>query len=127
MTCAPRARLSTSVSPSPHDVALERAWGGRIAPTASWLPVAGEATGKVFHAVGRNGHGLAQAPYLGTLLADRLAGDRFRAALGSVGRERPRFAPSPVCNAPALRAIRAVDRLSDRFGSSAGWREGRPL
>ena len=39
-----------------------------------WLPVAGESGPGVFYALGYNGHGLAQAPYVGTLMADRLAG-----------------------------------------------------
>ncbi|MEU7200908.1 FAD-dependent oxidoreductase [Streptomyces sp. NPDC045470] len=103
--------------PSLRDVAIRRAWGGWIAMTPSWLPVAGEAAKNVFYAVGCNGHGLAQAPYLGTLLADRLADGGLHGDLGAVWRERPRFAPSPVANAPALRAAWALDRLSDRMGT----------
>ncbi|MFI2238325.1 NAD(P)/FAD-dependent oxidoreductase [Streptomyces chrestomyceticus] len=103
--------------PSLRDVAIRRAWGGWIAMTPSWLPVAGEAAKNVFYAIGCNGHGLAQAPYLGTLLADRLTGGGLHGDLGAVWRERPRFAPSPVANAPALRAAWALDRLSDRMGT----------
>jgi glycine/D-amino acid oxidase-like deaminating enzyme len=106
--------------PSLRDVALQRAWGGWVALTPSWLPVAGEATRNVFYAIGCNGHGLAQAPYLGTLLADRLAGDELHADLGAVWRARPRFAPSLVLNAPTLRAAWAIDRMSDRLHSFRG-------
>ncbi|GAA3168309.1 hypothetical protein GCM10017688_15880 [Streptomyces ramulosus] len=42
------------------DVAIERAWGGWIAMTPSWLPVAGEATRHVSYLIACNGHGLAQ-------------------------------------------------------------------
>jgi glycine/D-amino acid oxidase-like deaminating enzyme len=101
--------------PSLRDVAPQRAWGGWIAMTPSWLPVAGGAAANVFYAVGYNGHGLAQAPYLGTLLADRLAGDGPHDDLRAVWRVRPRFAPAPLFSGPALRAGWAIDRISDRF------------
>ncbi|MET9297131.1 FAD-binding oxidoreductase [Streptomyces sp. NPDC003077] len=100
--------------PSLGDVAPRRAWGGWIAMTSSLLPVAGEATKNVYYAIGCNGHGLAQSPYLGTLLADRLAGDRTHEDLAAVWRARPRFAPS-VLSAPTLHAAWTIDRLTDRF------------
>ena len=103
--------------PSLRDVAAERAWGGWIAMTPSWLPVAGEAVPNVLYAVGYNGHGLAQAPYLGTLLADRLAGDEPHDDLRAVWRPRPRFAPAPLFTRPALRAAWTIDRLSDRLAA----------
>ena len=93
----------------------QRAWGGWIAMTPSWLPVAGEAAANVFYAVGYNGHGLARAPYLGTLLADRLAGDDLHDDLRAVWRTRPRFAPAPLFSEAALRAGWAIDRISDRL------------
>lgn len=106
--------------PALHDVAPQRAWSGWVAMTPSWLPVAGEGERNVFHVVGCNGHGLAQAPYLGTLLADRLAGDEPHDDLATVWRSKRRFAPSPLVNAPALRAAWAVDRISDRLSGTAG-------
>lgn len=106
--------------PSLRDVAPQRAWGGWIAMTPSWLPVAGEAAANIHYAVGYNGHGLAQAPYLGTLVADRLAGDEPHDDLRVVWRERPRFAPAPLFSAPALRAGWAIDRISDRFARRRG-------
>jgi glycine/D-amino acid oxidase-like deaminating enzyme len=106
--------------PSLRDVAPQRAWGGWIAMTPSWLPVAGETTANVLYAVGYNGHGLAQAPYLGTLVADRLAGDEPHDDLRVVWRERPRFAPAPLFSGPALRAGWAIDRISDRLGRRRG-------
>lgn len=100
--------------PSLSDVAPQQAWGGWIAMTPSLLPVAGEATKNVFYAIGCNGHGLAQSPYLGTLLADRLAGSQMHEDLAAVWRPRPRFAMS-LFSAPTLRAAWAVDRISDRI------------
>jgi glycine/D-amino acid oxidase-like deaminating enzyme len=106
--------------PSLRDVALRRAWGGFIAMTPSWLPVAGDATPNVSYAVGYNGHGLAQAPYLGTLMADYLAGDSLDENLEVLWRPRPRFVASPVFTAPALRIGWALDRASDRLNQ---WRK----
>lgn len=101
--------------PSLRDVAAQRSWGGWIAMTPSWLPVAGEGDANIFYAVGYNGHGLAQAPYLGTLVADRLAGDELHDDLRVVWRNRPRFAPAPLFSGPALRAGWAIDRIADRL------------
>lgn len=101
--------------PSLADVAPRRAWGGWIGMTTSWLPVAGEASPRVLYAIGCNGHGLAQAPYLGTLLADRLAGDEPHDDLRAVWREQPRFRPSLILTRPALKAAWAIDRVSDRI------------
>ncbi|EME96374.1 FAD-binding oxidoreductase [Streptomyces mobaraensis NBRC 13819 = DSM 40847] len=80
--------------------------------TSSLPPVAGEAAKNVFYAVGRNGHGLAPSPCLGTLLADRLAGDRTHEDLAAVRRPRPRFVPS-VLSTPTPHAAWTLDRVSD--------------
>ena len=101
--------------PSLRDVSAERAWGGFIAMTPSWLPVAGESGPGVFYALGYNGHGLAQAPYVGTLMADRLAGREVHDDLAAIWREVPRFAPAPLFTTPALRLGWAIDRISDRM------------
>ncbi|MFJ3660051.1 NAD(P)/FAD-dependent oxidoreductase [Streptomyces sp. NPDC090119] len=101
--------------PSLRDVAVERAWGGWIAMTPSWLPVVGESTKNVFYSIACNGHGLAQAPYLGALLADRLAGDELHDDLAPLWRDRPRFAPSPFLNSATLTAGWMADRLADRL------------
>jgi glycine/D-amino acid oxidase-like deaminating enzyme len=114
------ARAFHARFPSLRDIPLDRTWGGWIAMTSSWLPVAGEATKNIFYTLANNGHGLAQAPYLGTLLADRLAGEELHGDLAAVWRARPRFAPSPVLNAPILRALWAIDRMSDRVPCRMG-------
>ncbi|WP_407555423.1 FAD-dependent oxidoreductase [Streptomyces sp. Pv4-95] len=100
--------------PSLSYVAPQRAWGGWVAMT-SFLPVAGEVAKNVFYAVSCNGHGLAQSPYIGTLLADRLAGDEIHDDLRAIWRPRPPYMPSFALGAPTLKAGWAVDRISDRL------------
>lgn len=56
--------------PALADVAVERAWGGWIAITSSWLPLAGQIDDDIYYSIACNGHGLAQAPYVGTLITD---------------------------------------------------------
>ncbi len=100
--------------PALRDIAIRRAWGGWIAMTPSWLPVAGDVTRNVSYLIACNGHGLAQAPYLGTLLADRLVDGKGHDDLDTVWRRRPRFAPALVFNAPVMRTLWAYDRRADR-------------
>ncbi|WP_406101149.1 hypothetical protein OG698_02575 [Streptomyces sp. NBC_01003] len=73
--------------------------------TPPWLPVAGRATRSVSCLIACNGHGLAQAPCLGTLLTDRVDGDKVHDDLVIVWRERPRFGPSLAFNASVIRAM----------------------
>lgn len=105
--------------PSLRDVALRKTWGGWIAMTPSWLPVAGDLSSKISYVLGYNGHGLAQAPYLGTLMADHIAGDSDHEDLQSVWHQRDRFMPAPHFSASALRLGWAVDRAKDRLGHRA--------
>lgn len=112
------ARAFRSRFPALHDVPLERTWGGWIAMTPSWLPVAGETPEGVHYMIGCNGHGLSQAPYIGTLIADQISGKGTSDSLDAVWRQRSRFAPAPAFTAPALRAIWAADRLSDRLAQA---------
>ena len=102
--------------PTLRDVAMRRTWGGWIAMTSSWLPIAGEAAPRVSYVLGYNGHGLAQAPHLGTLMADHLAGDAIKGDLEVFWRRRPRFLPAPQFTGPALRLGWRIDRFSDRVG-----------
>jgi glycine/D-amino acid oxidase-like deaminating enzyme len=102
--------------PTLRDVAIRRTWGGWIAMTPSWLPIAGQAAPSVSYVLGYNGHGLAQAPYLGTLMADHLAGDPVQGDLETFWHRHPRFLPAPQFTAPALRLGWLIDRFSDRVG-----------
>jgi glycine/D-amino acid oxidase-like deaminating enzyme len=96
---------------------LRRAWGGWIAMTPSWLPVAGRSADGAHYAVGFNGHGLAQAPYLGSLLADEIAGKGRHDDLEALWRPAPRFLPAPIFSGPALRLGWALDRAGDFVAS----------
>lgn len=98
-------------------VSLRSAWGGWIAMTPSWLPVAGRSSDGAHYAVGFNGHGLAQAPYLGALLADEIAGRGRHEDLATLWRETPRFLPAPLFSAPGLRLGWALDRLGDALAA----------
>ena len=101
--------------PTLKDVEFQRTWGGWIGMTSSSLPVAGAVTPRVFYAIGCNGHGLALAPYLGSLAADRLAGKPPHDDLRAVWHSRSWFAPNPV-SALTLKAAWTFDRMSDRLG-----------
>jgi glycine/D-amino acid oxidase-like deaminating enzyme len=106
--------------PSLEDVSVRRTWGGWIAMTPSWLPVAGEAAPNTLYLAGYNGHGLAQGPYLGTLVADVLAGGDRHDDLQALWRQRPRFAPAVLYSSPALKAAWAFDRVYDRITRDRG-------
>lgn len=61
--------------PELPDVQIESFWGGWIGLTLDFLPIhQANAHGTVFHAIGYNGHGIAQATYAGPMLADQVLG-----------------------------------------------------
>ncbi|GAB3680995.1 FAD-dependent oxidoreductase [Saccharopolyspora tripterygii] len=101
--------------PTLGNIAPARAWGGWIGMTPANLAVAGQATPRVSYSMACNGHGLPQAPYLGTLLADFLGGEGMHDDLRTVWRELPRFAPG-VVNPATIRLGWIADRLTDRLG-----------
>lgn len=101
--------------PSLGYVAPQKAWGGWVAMTG-FHPVAGEVAKNVFYAVSCNGHGLAQSPYAGTLLADRLAGEEPHDDLRAIWRQRPPYLPSFALTTPPLKAAWALDRVADQVG-----------
>jgi gamma-glutamylputrescine oxidase len=64
--------------PMLDDVAIDCFWGGWIGMTLDFLPLCGTAGrhGNVHYGLAYNGHGIAQASYMGRLLADRVSGVR---------------------------------------------------
>lgn len=61
--------------PELPDVPIESFWGGWIGLTLDFLPLHGaNGRGSVFHGLGYNGHGIAQATYAGPMLADQVLG-----------------------------------------------------
>ncbi|GGN78655.1 NAD(P)/FAD-dependent oxidoreductase [Nocardia rhizosphaerihabitans] len=104
--------------PSLADVAVDRAWGGWIAITSSWESVAGQVGDNVFYSIACNGHGLAQAPYLGSLIADLIVDGERHKDLRNVWKDKPKFPPAIVMGRTALRAVWAVDRFNDMVNGS---------
>ena len=105
--------------PTLTDVAPARTWGGWIGLTPSNIATVGQASRHVYYSLACNGHGLPQAPYLGTLLADHLAGQDMPDDLAAVWRKSPRFAPG-IVNPVTLRLAWTADRLRDRLDQLRG-------
>ncbi|MFI7117467.1 NAD(P)/FAD-dependent oxidoreductase [Amycolatopsis sp. NPDC049868] len=104
--------------PALSDVAIDRAWGGWIAITPSWLPVAGQIDDATYYSIACNGHGLAQAPYVGARIADLIVDGARHEDLDELWVEEPEF-PRPMMMGPlGLRAIWAVDRFNDFVNGS---------
>lgn len=104
--------------PSLADVAIERAWGGWIAITSSWLPVAGRIGDNVHYSIACNGHGLAQAPYVGTLIADAIVDGELHEDLQTLWHDKPEFPRPMMMGRLGLRTIWAIDRFNDLINGS---------
>jgi glycine/D-amino acid oxidase-like deaminating enzyme len=87
------------------------------------MAVVGQLTQRVYYSLACNGHGLPQAPYLGSLLADHLvgatAGRPMPEDLAAVWRDNPRFAPG-IVNPLTLQLGWVADRLGDRLDRIRG-------
>ena len=103
------------VLPSLDGVAVERAWGGWIAITSSWISLAGVLGDDVYYSICCNGHGLAQAPYVGSLIADYIVDDTMHEDLECIWLPKPKFPPFMMMGRAGLRTIWAVDRIGDLF------------
>ncbi|NYH77307.1 glycine/D-amino acid oxidase-like deaminating enzyme [Actinopolyspora biskrensis] len=112
------ARAFATRFPALADVAAARAWGGWIAITSTWLPLAGRIRDNIYYSIACNGHGLGQAPYLGSLIADRIVDGERHVDLKALWREKPEFGRPMMMGAPGLRTIWAVDRFNDRINGS---------
>ncbi|MGV0737437.1 FAD-binding oxidoreductase [Mycobacterium syngnathidarum] len=100
--------------PGLGDVQPQRAWGGWIGMSSTWLPAAGQASPNVLYSLACNGHGFAQAQYVGHLLAGRLAGEPAAEDLQTIwhtGRFWPSFVTQPALNLGWF-ADRVLDRLA---------------
>jgi glycine/D-amino acid oxidase-like deaminating enzyme len=102
--------------PGLRDIEPQQAWGGWIGMSSTWLPVAGEASDNVLYSLACNGHGFAQAQYVGHLLADRLGGAPLHDDLAAIWHGRKRLWPNLV-SGPALHATWLADRASDRLAA----------
>lgn len=104
--------------PSLADVAVDRAWGGWIAITSSWLPLAGRIGDNIHYSIACNGHGLAQAPYVGTLIADAIVDGELHEDLRTLWHDKPRFPRPMMMGRPGLRTIWVIDRFNDMLNGS---------
>jgi gamma-glutamylputrescine oxidase len=98
--------------PTLADVRPRRAWGGWIGMSSTWLPLAGEASPRVLYSIACNGHGFAQAQYVGHMLADRIAGEPMADDLATIWHRGGMFWPGMV-NSAALNVIWLADRAAD--------------
>jgi glycine/D-amino acid oxidase-like deaminating enzyme len=111
--CAFRDRF-----PQLRELPITHFWGGWIAMTLNFLPSIGrlDEGGRLLHAIGYNGHGVAQATAVGDLLADLITG-RGNEWAEVMARPAPTLPPEPflwlMVNA-ALGFFGAIDRRTDR-------------
>lgn len=95
-------------------------WGGWVAFTTDTLPVLGTSGPhqNVWHALGYAGHGIAQATFLGALLAARVLGEPHAAELlAPFERTRWRWPIEPfrwIGGTAALAVLRRLDERTDR-------------
>lgn len=66
------------VFPQLEDVAIDHAWGGRLAITMNRLPHLGRLGPNVYFAQGYSGHGISTATFAGQLMAEAVAGTAER-------------------------------------------------
>ncbi|KFZ77152.1 oxidoreductase [Amycolatopsis sp. MJM2582] len=121
------ARAFARRFPPLEDVEIARAWGGWIGITSSWLPVAGTIGGDVDYSLACNGHGLAQATYIGSLIADRIATGITPDDLHTIWVDEPKFgrAVPLIMGRRGVRAAWTVDRFNDMInGSKRNARKG---
>ena len=104
--------------PTLSDVSVDRAWGGWIAITSTWLPLAGQLGDDIFYSIACNGHGLAQAPYVGSLMADLIVDGRRHEDLEVLWKKTPKFPRPMMMGRLGLRTIWAVDRFNDLVNGS---------
>lgn len=104
--------------PALADLEVERAWGGWIAITSSWLPVAGKVGNDIYYSIACNGHGLAQAPYVGTMIADLVVDGVRPADLDVLWWDKPCYPRPFMMSRRGLRTIWLVDRFNDAVNGS---------
>ena len=96
---------------------IARFWGGWIAMTLNFLPLIGahSSDGRHWHALGYNGHGVAQATAVGDILADSISG-RDNEWARVFPKPPPTLPPEPFLWLTArglLALFGAIDRVTD--------------
>ncbi|GEE00946.1 putative oxidoreductase [Gordonia spumicola] len=105
--------------PGLGDVRFQSVWGGWISMSSTWLPAAGEASRNVLYSQACNGHGFAQAQYVGHMLAEHAGGAPRHDDLDAIWHGDKRFWPGLVSN-PVLYAGWLADRTADRLSALVG-------
>jgi glycine/D-amino acid oxidase-like deaminating enzyme len=109
--------------PALKELPVAHAWAGWCGFTLNFMPVVGRAPGNpaCFHAVGYNGHGVAQAATMGGMMADLMLG-KANPWLDLVCRKPAFMLPKPL-RYPAIKTMLAVvngiDRRIDRKTAEA--------
>jgi glycine/D-amino acid oxidase-like deaminating enzyme len=104
--------------PALAEVPIARFWGGWIAMTLNFLPSIGPLGGdrRLWHALGYNGHGVAQAIAVGEILANGIVG-RDDEWAHVFPKPAPTLPPEPFLWLAArglLGLFGAIDRITDR-------------
>jgi glycine/D-amino acid oxidase-like deaminating enzyme len=102
--------------PPLRDVPIQHFWGGWIAMTMHFLPAVGSRGDTIYHSIGYNGHGVAQACAMGDILADAMLG-RSNPWLDTIARFVPSMPPEPLrwlVVRGLLGVVNAIDRRTDR-------------
>jgi glycine/D-amino acid oxidase-like deaminating enzyme len=104
--------------PALAQLPIARFWGGWIAMTLNFLPAIGALgnDGRRWHALGYNGHGVAQATAAGEILADSITG-RDNEWARVLPKPPPTLPPEPLLWLTArglLALFGAIDRVTDR-------------
>ncbi len=102
--------------PALRDLRIAHYWGGWIALTLNFLPCVGQRNGTVFHSIGYNGHGVAQACAMGDIMADAMLG-RSNPMMDTIARFVPSLPPEPLrwlAIRGLLGIVNGIDRRTDR-------------
>jgi gamma-glutamylputrescine oxidase len=102
------------VFPQLADVAIDYAWGGKVAVTLNRLPAFGRLDGDIFYAMGFSGQGVALTTLAGKLIAEAVAGqaERFD-VMAQI--PTPRFPGGTLLRWPSLVAGMLYYSLKDKL------------
>jgi len=103
-----------TVFPQLPDVAIDYAWGGKVAITLNRLPAFGRLDGDVYYAMGFSGQGVALTTLAGKVVAEAVAGQAERFDL-LASMPIPRFPGGTLLRWPSLVAGMLYYSLLDRL------------
>lgn len=107
-------RCMLKVFPQLDDVAIDYAWGGKVAVTMNRLPAFGRLDGDIFYAMGFSGQGVALTTLAGKLIAEAVAGQAER--FDVMARiPTPRFPGGTLLRWPSLVAGMLYYSLKDKL------------